>query len=63
MSEKTATVSLALSSVLGGNAGLEVFDYSRTEDFRRLWSNDRIEAKRVLIVWPQTAPDSGTQPG
>jgi len=53
----TSLLIRTLSNILNDNFGLEVFDYSRAEDFAWLWSKEPPAAKHILIVWPQTAPD------
>jgi hypothetical protein len=52
----------ALSFVFQGNEGVELFDYSCAHDFQRLWSFRGIAAKRILVVWSQTALDPELSP-
>jgi hypothetical protein len=51
-----------LRALLGPQPGLEIFDYSCADDFRRLWRFEALPAKRVLIVWSQTALDHELDP-
>ena len=52
----------ALFFILQKNEGIRVFDYARAEDFTRLWRFDDVGAKRILVVWSETALDPDLSP-